>query len=157
MKQLFWSLSRRDQTALLVLVVVLGLWLVLKFGLGSVAEKRASSALNNSRAAALSARVDAKAAALEALRSEEGTRAARGSITAQVSRSSEAAGLPIARLQPNSRGEVQVRFEAVDFDVLLEWLAQLEREQQLTVVDASISQGGRSGGVNATLRLAGAQ
>jgi type II secretory pathway component PulM len=60
----------------------------------------------------------------------------------------------VRRLQPNSRGEVQVRFESVDYDNLVRWLHRIEVVEGLVVVDASIAQAGRSGGVNATLRIA---
>lgn len=154
MKQWFYSLPRRDQLALAVLLLVLGLWLIFKVALGPAAAAREQMADNNRSAAALLARVDAKVTELQALRSL-GENEGGGNITALVSRSAEAAGLAISRLQPNSRGEVQVRFEGADFDRLLGWLAQVEGDQQLTVVDASIAQAGRAGGVNATLRLAG--
>ncbi|MEE4203559.1 MAG: type II secretion system protein GspM [Halieaceae bacterium] len=154
MKQWFYSLPRRDQVALALLVLALGLWLIFKMALGPAASARHQMAENNRNAAALLARVDAKVTELQALRSA-GDSSGGGNITALVSRSSEAAGLAISRLQPNSRGEVQVRFEGVDFDRLMSWLAQVENDQQLIVIDASIAQAGRAGGVNATLRLAG--
>ena len=154
MKQWFYSLPRRDQLALAVLALVLGFWIVFKMILGPVAAAREQLVDSNRNASALLARVDAKVTELQALRSDGDTESG-GNITALVSRSAEAAGLAVSRLQPNSRGEVQVRFEGVDFDRLLGWLAQVEGDQQLTVIDASIAQAGRAGGVNATLRLGG--
>jgi len=62
----------------------------------------------------------------------------------------------VKRLQPNSRGEVQIRFEGADFDALLRFLEQVEGVSGLTVLDASISSAGDRGGVNATLRISGA-
>ena len=155
-KQWFQSLSQRDQMALLALVGVLGLWMVFTVLLGPAAERREQMAQNNRNTSELLARVDAKVTELIALRSAD-SGGASGNLTALVSRSSEAAGLTISRLQPNSRGEVQVRFEGVDFDALLGWLAQIEGDQQLTVIDASLAQAGRTGGVNATLRLSGGE
>ena len=76
-------------------------------------------------------------------------------LTRTLNQASEANGLAVKRLQPNSRGEVQIRFEGVDFDGVLRFLQQVEGAADLTVLDASISSAGRSGGVNATLRIAG--
>ena len=48
-----------------------------------------------------------------------------------------------------------MRFEGVDFDALLQWLQTVEGNEGLRIVDASVSDAGRSGGVNATLRVRG--
>ena len=76
-------------------------------------------------------------------------------LTRTLSQASEANGLAVKRLQPNSRGEVQIRFEGVAFDNLLQFLEQIEGVSGLAVLDASVSSAGRSGGVNATFRVAG--
>jgi len=99
------------------------------------------------------ARVDAKVNQLLNLRQSEGSRQG-GSLSATITRSSELAGLSVRRLQPNSRGEVQVRFESVDYDALVRYLHTIEVTEGLAILEASITQGGRAGGVNATLRLA---
>lgn len=76
-------------------------------------------------------------------------------MTRTLSQASEANGLAVKRLQPNSRGEVQIRFEGVAFDSLLQFLEQIEGVIGLAVLDASISSAGQNGGVNATLRITG--
>ena len=98
-------------------------------------------------------RVDLKVEQLTALRAGGGGR--QVNLTRTLNQASEANGLAVKRLQPNSRGEVQIRFEGVDFDGVLRFLEQVEGAADLTVLDASISSAGRSGGVNATLRIAG--
>ena len=47
-----------------------------------------------------------------------------------------------------------MRFESVDYDNLVRWLYRLESVEGLLVLDAAITQAGRSGGVNATVRVA---
>jgi type II secretory pathway component PulM len=154
MKNWFMAQTTRDQLALLALALAVGLWLLFTLVLAPVSQSRSAMESNNRNASELLNRVDAKVTELIALRgSQQG--GASGNLSAQISRSAEATGLTISRLQPNSRGEVQVRFEGVDFDRLLSWLAAVEGDLQLLVIDASISQAGQSGGVNATLRLAG--
>ena len=153
MKAWFQNLSQREQIYVLLMGAVVALWLVYQLLLAPAAAQRQQMAINNEAAVALLARVDAKVTQLVGLRAG-GSAGDDNNLTAAISRSSELAGLPVRRLQPNSRGEVQVRFESVEYDALVRWLYRIEVVDGLVVVDASISQAGRSGGVNATLRLA---
>jgi len=152
-KAAFLSLTRREQIYVLIMVAVVGLWLLYQFGLAPASSARQQLVENNRAAIALLARVDAKATELISLR-ELSKNQNSGSLVSAVSRSSELAGLPVRRLQPNSRGEVQVRYEGVNYDDLARWLHQIELVEGLLVVEASITQAGRSGGVNASVRVA---
>ena len=62
--------------------------------------------------------------------------------------------LQVSRLQPNSRGEIQVRLEGAAFDDLLAWLHDMEQGEGLLVREVSITQAGTVGRVNATVRVA---
>ncbi|MBL6695621.1 MAG: type II secretion system protein M [Luminiphilus sp.] len=152
-KAAFLSLTRREQIYVLIMVAVVGLWLLYQLGLAPASSARQQLVENNRAAIALLARVDAKATELISLR-ELSKNQNSGSLVSAVSRSSELAGLPVRRLQPNSRGEVQVRYEGVNYDDLARWLHQIELVEGLLVVEASITQAGRSGGVNASVRVA---
>jgi len=153
MKDFFLNMTRREQIYVLVMVAVVGLWLLFTLALNPAASARGAMRASNGSAIELLARVDAKATELMRLR-QEGTTQNNGSLVSAISRSSELAGLPVRRLQPNSRGEVQVRYEAVDYNDLARWLYQIELVEGLLVVEASITQAGRSGGVNASVRVA---
>ena len=153
MKDMFLNLTRREQIYVLVMVAAVGLWLLFTFALAPASAAREAMKASNESAINLLARVDAKATELIRIR-QEGSTQNNGSLVSAVSRSSELAGLPVRRLQPNSRGEVQVRYEAVDYDDLARWLYQVEMVEGLVVVEASITQAGRSGGVNASVRVA---
>ena len=153
MKDMFLNLTRREQIYVLVMVAAVGLWLLFTFALAPASAAREAMKASNESAINLLARVDAKAIDLIRIR-QEGSTQNNGSLVSAVSRSSELAGLPVRRLQPNSRGEVQVRYEAVDYDDLARWLYQVEMVEGLVVVEASITQAGRSGGVNASVRVA---
>lgn len=153
MKDMFLNMTRREQIYLLVMVATVGLWLLFTFALAPASAAREAMKASNESAINLLARVDAKATELIRIR-QEGSTQNNGSLVSAVSRSSELAGLPVRRLQPNSRGEVQVRYEAVDYDDLARWLYQIEMVEGLVVVEASITQAGRSGGVNASVRVA---
>lgn len=153
MKDMFFNMTRREQIYVLVMVAAVGLWLLFTFALAPASAAREAMKASNESAIMLLARVDAKATELIRIR-QEGSTQNNGSLVSAISRSSELAGLPVRRLQPNSRGEVQVRYEAVDYDDLARWLYQVEMVEGLVVVEASITQAGRSGGVNASVRVA---
>jgi general secretion pathway protein M len=153
MKDMFLNMTRREQIYVLVMVAAVGLWLLFTFALAPASAAREAMKASNESAINLLARVDAKATELIRIR-QEGSTQNNGSLVSAISRSSELAGLPVRRLQPNSRGEVQVRYEAVDYDDLARWLYQVEMVEGLVVVEASITQAGRSGGVNASVRVA---
>jgi len=153
MKQWFESLSRRDQIALLMRAGALLLWAYTQLIFIPLDGRRECLKQGTAALAEKLVRVDLKVAQLAALRSGKGSQPVN--LTRTLSQASDASGLPVKRLQPNSRGEVQIRFESVPFDGVLRFLEQVEGISQLSVVDASISSAGKNGGVNATLRIAG--
>jgi type II secretory pathway component PulM len=62
--------------------------------------------------------------------------------------------LQVSRLQPNSRGDIQVRLENAVFDDLLAWLDDVENREGLLVTEIAITRSGATGRVNATIRIA---
>ncbi|REJ71800.1 MAG: type II secretion system protein M [Proteobacteria bacterium] len=152
MREWFNAQTQRDQIALIALVGAVVLYSLLTFALLPASEARSQMATNNTAAMAQLGRVEAKVSQLLDLRanSESGQ---NQNLSSTLSAAAQNAGLTVKRLQPNSRGEVQVRFESVEFDALLQWLQTVEGNEGLRIVDASVSDAGRSGGVNATLRV----
>ena len=152
MREWFNARTQRDQIALIALVGAVVLYSLLTFALLPASEARSQMATNNTAAMAQLGRVEAKVSQLLDLRanSESGQ---NQNLSSTLSAAAQNAGLTVKRLQPNSRGEVQVRFESVEFDALLQWLQTVEGNEGLRIVDASVSDAGRSGGVNATLRV----
>ena len=152
-RQWFESLSARDQIALMILCAAVGLWAFV-FLIFIELDGRRERLVNGNQALAQKLhRVDLKVEQLAVLR--EGGGDGQVNLTRTLSQASETHGLTVKRLQPNSRGEVQLRFEGIAFDGLLQFLEQIEGSAGLVVKEASISSAGRSGGVNATLRIAG--
>ncbi len=149
----FEALSRRDQVALLMLGGALSLWLFFQLVVIELDGRRARLTRANQMLAEQLVRVDYKVEQLSGLRAGGGGR--QVNLTQTLSQTSDALGLAVKRLQPNSRGEVQIRFEGVAFDGLLQFLEEIEGSLGLRVMDASVSSAGRDGGVNATLRVAG--
>lgn len=152
MRDWFNAQNQRDQLALMVLVAAVVLYSLVSFVLMPASAARSQMAANNTAALAQLARVEAKVSQLLDLRarSESGK---NQNLSSTLSAAAQNAGLIVKRLQPNSRGEVQVRFESVEFDALLQWLQTIEGNEGLRIVDASVSDAGRSGGVNATLQV----
>ena len=152
MRDWFNAQNQRDQLALMVLMAAVVLYSLVSFVLMPASAARSQMAANNTAALAQLARVEAKVSQLLDLRarSESGK---NQNLSSTLSAAAQNAGLIVKRLQPNSRGEVQVRFESVEFDALLQWLQTIEGNEGLRIVDASVSDAGRSGGVNATLQV----
>jgi general secretion pathway protein M len=153
MRQWLKSLPSRDQIALMALVLAVGLWLLIQLIFIDLDGRRARLTEGKQALTEKLMRVDLKVEQLAALRAGGGDQ--KINLTRALSQASEANGLAVKRLQPNSRGEVQIRFEGVAFDNLLQFLEQIEGVSGLAVLDASVSSAGRSGGVNATFRVAG--
>jgi len=152
-RQWFESLSARDQIALMILGAAVGLWAFVFLIFIELDGRRERLVSGNQALAQKLHRVDLKVEQLAVLR--EGGGDGQVNLTRTLSQASETHGLTVKRLQPNSRGEVQLRFEGIAFDGLLQFLEQIEGSAGLVVKEASISSAGRSGGVNATLRIAG--
>ena len=154
MRQWFQSLVARDQTALMILAAVLGVWVFIQVIFVELDGRRQRLTAGNEALASTLSRIDLKVEQLAALRADGG--GVQVNLTRTLSQLIETLGLPVKRLQPNSRGEVQIRFEGIAFDWLLQFLEQIEGSSGLVVVDGSISSAGNNGGVNATLRVSGA-
>jgi len=153
-KEWFATLNQREQLSLLVLAVAVALFLLYLL-IWSPLDNRRDELLEQNRAVAASlTRVDAMVSELMQLR-ESGTRVgARRNLTSLVNQSTRRLQLPVSRLQPNSRGEIQVRLENAAFDDVLGWMYEMEYGEGLLVLEVSITQAGSAGRVNATVRVA---
>ena len=137
--------------AIMILAAVLSVWVFIQVIFVELDGRRQRLTAGNEALASTLSRIDLKVEQLAALRADGG--GVQVNLTRTLSQLSETLGLPVKRLQPNSRGEVQIRFEGIAFDGLLQFLEQIEGSSGLVVVDGSISSAGNNGGVNATLRV----
>ncbi|MAT94662.1 MAG: type II secretory protein PulM [Halioglobus sp.] len=155
MKEWFAQLQQREQLSLLALAIALGLYLLYMLVWTPLDSRRDDLALQNNAIAASLTRVDAMVSEFLQLR-QSGARpgGARRNLTSLINQSTRAAQLPVSRLQPNSRGEIQVRMENAAFDDVLGWLYQMEYREGLLVREVSITETGTAGRVNATVRIA---
>ena len=156
MRSWFSQFNQREQLSLLLLAAALLAYLLYMLAWSPLVERREQLDAQNRGVAASLQRVDAMVSEVLHLRSGEGVGNAgsRRNITSLINQSTARMQLAVTRLQPNSRGEIQVRFEAAAFDDLLQWLHEMESMEGLLVRELSITQAGSAGRVNATVRLA---
>ena len=150
----FWQrFSARDQISLLLLAGVLVIYLAYMLVWSPLATLRDEMARRNVATAESLQRVDAMVSEIMDLRDSGASNNNRRNLTSLINQSTSRLGLPVSRLQPNSRGEIQVRMEDAPFDDLLAFLHELEYREGLLVLEASVAQAGSAGRVNATVRV----
>ena len=154
MKEWFTQLNQREQMSLLALGLVLLLYLLYMLVWAPLDEKRDQLALQNSVIAESQMRVDAMVSELMQLRASGVKTGSGRSLTSVINESTSLLQLPVMRLQPNSRGEIQVRLENAAFDDVLKWLYQMEYTEHMLVREVSLTQSSTAGLVNVTARIA---
>ena len=154
MKAWFRQLNQREQMSLLVLAPLVLLYLLYMLLWSPLDGKRDSLQVQNGTVATTLQRVDAMVSEVLQLRDSGGQVGARRNLTSLINQSTSRLQLQVSRLQPNSRGEIQVRLENAAFDDVLSWLHEMEYLEGLLVREVSITQAGAVGRVNATVRIA---
>ena len=153
MKQWFEQFNQREQILLLGAAVAVALYLLLVAVWRPVNGMREEMAQRNEQLADALGRVQLMVAELKQLQGNGGAKRASRNLNQVINRSTASYSLRPSRIQPNSRGEVQIRFEDASFENLLRWLYQLEQEEGLLLVDVSLTQADRGGLVNANIRI----
>lgn len=75
------------------------------------------------------------------------------SLLPVITRSAQAQGIQVNRLQPESNGVVSVSIQGQPFNELLRWLHQLQENNGVAVLRLAVDADQRSGLVNAQIRL----
>jgi general secretion pathway protein M len=154
MKEWFAQLNQREQVSLLVLALALVLYLLYLFVWSPLDTRREQLALQNTAIAESQVRVDAMVSQLLQLREAGAKTGTQRNLTSVINESTGRFQLPVMRLQPNSRGEIQVRVENASFDDVLKWLHEMEYGEGLLVREVSVTQANSAGRVNVTVRIA---
>lgn len=154
MKEWFSQLNQREQMSLLLLGLALGLYLLYILIWSPLDDRREELALQNGAVAESLVRVDAMVSELLQLRSSGAKPDAKRNLMTVINESTTRLQLSVSRLQPNSRGEIQVRLENATFDHVLRWLHEMEYREGLLVRELSVTQTGTVGRVNVTVRIA---
>jgi len=153
-KEWFAGLNQREQLSLFVLGIALVLYLLYMLAWAPLAQRREELAVQNESVGESLQRVDAMVSEIIRLREGGVASTARRNLTSLVNQSTGRHGLQVSRLQPNSRGDIQVRLENAVFDDLLAWLDDVENREGLLVTEIAITRSGTTGRVNATIRIA---
>ncbi len=152
MQEWFQKFTQREQVYLLSAAVAVFLYLLLMIIWRPLAGMRDDLAEQNAQVASTLLRVKAMASELQRLQSGGGTRGTRN-MNQLINSSTSELGIRPTRIQPNSRGETQIRFEDVNFSQLMRWLHRMEYVEGILVREVAITQGDRGGMVKATVRL----
>jgi general secretion pathway protein M len=86
-------------------------------------------------------------------RSASGAGDGERSLLPVITRSAEAQGIRVNRLQPESNGVVSVSIQGQQFNALMQWLHQLQENNGVSVLRLAVDSEGRPGMVNAQIRL----
>jgi general secretion pathway protein M len=154
MKGWFLQHNQREQVSLLVLAFALGLYLLYMLVWSPLDSMRDKLEVQNRGVAETLQRVDAMVSEVMQIRDSGTGTSSRRNLTSLINKSTGRLGLQVSRLQPNARGEIQVRLESAAFDTVLLWLHEMEFREGLLVREVSITQAGSAGRVNATVRIA---
>lgn len=156
MRNWFARYTQREQLSLLVMGFAVVLYCVYTLVWTPLADQRDQLAQQNHGVVASLQRVDAMVSEIMQLRegADSGGLTQRRNLTSLINLSTSRLQLQVSRLQPNSRGEIQVRLESASFSDLLRWLHEIEFSHALLVREVSITQAGSAGRVNATVRVA---
>lgn len=154
MKDWFIQRNQREQVSLLVLAFALGLYLLYMLIWSPLDSMRDKLEVQNMGVATTLQRVDAMVSEVMQLRDGGARTSSRRNLTSLINKSTSRLELQVSRLQPNARGEIQVRLESAAFDTVLLWLHEVEYREGLLVREVSITQAGPAGRVNATVRIA---
>ncbi len=152
----YWnSLSRRDQTALLICSVAVGLsliwWALVQPSTKAVAQQTVST-----RASAESlSRVRNLALELKQYRStNQADNSAEVQLSELIDRSLRAGGMSMSSFQPVRDGEVRLRLDDVAYSSFIQWLVDMEANHSLVTREITITPTRASGRVSVSMRLA---
>jgi len=154
MNKWYSSLNQREQMSLLLLAVVVGIYFLYLLIWSPLIRSRDDMILRNQSVSSSLVRVDAMVSEVLLLRESGAGNTSRRNLTSLINQSTSRMKLQVSRLQPNSRGELQVRLENASFDDILAWLYEMEYSQGLLVREVSLTQSGSAGRVNASIRIA---
>jgi general secretion pathway protein M len=151
MKAWLDSLAPRERLILaagaLAVFLIVGYWAVMHLRSGSATLRTAVE--SKQRLLLDLARLDGAQSSTTA----DSTQAANQTLVVVVDTTAKEHGLRLARARPNGPSGVDVTFQAVSFDVLVDWLMALHGSYAVDVESASLSSGREQGLVNGQLSL----
>ncbi|BFM09595.1 type II secretion system protein M [Halioxenophilus aromaticivorans] len=152
----YWNtLSRRDQTALLICVVAVALALIW-WALVQPSTKAVEQQIVSTRASAESlSRVRNMAQELKQYRmTADPSDAAEVQLSELIDSSLRAGGMNMSSFQPVRDGEVRLRLDDVAYNSFITWLVDMEANHSLVTRELTITPTRASGRVSVSMRLA---
>ena len=148
----FWSHNEREQAYLLAAAAAVVLYVLYMGVWKPLADMRNAMAQRNAVTEQTLTRVQAMASELNQLKAG-GAGPRNRNMNQLINASTTEVGIRPSRIQPNSRGEPQIRFENVGFAELLRWMHRIEYREGIAIKEVAINPGDRGGLVKATIRL----
>ena len=143
--------ERNEQIIILALAVLIAVSLGWLLAWKPVSDWHGASLNRLANAQATVDYVKANQNAARSARSSGG--AERGSLIQVLSRAASAHQLKLNRVQPEESGLLNVVLQGQPFDNVFEWMAQLERNNGVSVEQATFKAEERTGYVNAQIRF----
>jgi type II secretory pathway component PulM len=145
--------NTREQLSLLIMSAAVALYVVFAWVWAPLDSARDDLALRNQSTVELLQRVDAMVSEVQALKAAGGGTARQRNLTSLINQTTRSQNLSVTRLQPTSRGDIQVRMEGAVFDDVMTWLHVMEQLERLVIQELSLTKAGGSGLINLTVRL----
>ena len=153
MNKWFLRFNTREQLSLLVMSAAVALYILYAFIWTPLSSARDDMALRNQSTVELLHRVDSMVSEVQALKASGGSNTSQRNLTSLINQTTRSQNLAVTRLQPNSRGDIQVRMEGASFDDVMVWLHAIELRERLVIQELSLTQAGGSGLINLTVRV----
>lgn len=145
--------NTREQLSLLIMSAAVVLYVLFAWVWSPLDSARDDMALRNQSTVELLQRVDAMVSEVQALKAAGGGNIRQRNLTSLINQTTRSQNLSVTRLQPNSRGDIQVRMEGAPFDDVMKWLHVIELRERLVIQELSLTKAGGSGLINLTVRL----
>lgn len=145
--------NRREQALLLGLAVFVVLYILWVAILSPLNNKRDNLIRANAAASESLSKVQIMSAQIQQLRNQGVQGQASDNINSLVPYSLHANGLKMDGFQPSPAGDVRVRLEMARYDVLMQWLYDLEYRHGISILELSLSETRDAGLVTANIRL----
>lgn len=150
----FSQLNRRDQAALLICSLVVGVYLLWALLLNPLAEKRAAQLQSNTAATQSLGRVKLLAAQYQQTRDQTANSASpAGNISQLIYSTLQDNGITLSQFQPGTAGEARIRIDRTPYEPLMQWLYDLEFKHQITIRELSIAGSNDAGLVTVNIRV----
>ncbi|MEP4485684.1 MAG: type II secretion system protein M [Halioglobus sp.] len=145
--------NTREQLSLLIMIAAVALYIMYALIWTPLSSARDDMALRNQSTVELLHRVDSMVSEVQSLKASGGSNARQRNLTSLINQTTRAQNLAVTRLQPNSRGDIQVRMESASFDGVMTWLHEIELRERLVIKELSLTQAGGGGLINLTVRI----